>query len=589
MDKKYTWNTEALFENMQAWEQAFQDTENTYTKYDYAKFYGKLSDKATLLQCLRLSDEMGSKLEKLYMYAHLCHDVDVRVSETTSAVARVSALASKLFSEFAFVEPELTALDEQTLQAFIADKDFADYDYKLSRIIKDKAHVLTAKEEKLLALGSDVMGGFRDVFMMLDNANLNLPKATYNGEEMQISHGMYGLVLRAGNAEERKEWFKKYYSAYISLIDTITQTYYGNVKKGVFYKTVRGYDSCLAMALSGEDVEPIVYDNLIKATHDALPVMHDYISFRKQALGMQEQHMYDVYVPLVDNAELALSFDEAYDLVVEGLAPLGKSYQDLLVKGKEERWIDVYETTGKRSGAYSAGVYEAPHPFVLLNYQPTLSNVFTIAHEMGHALHTYKSNSAQPYSKANYTIFLAEIASTVNEVLLLKYLYKKSTDVKTKKYLLNYYLDMIRSTLFRQTHFAEFEQLAHDKAEKGEALTKETLCQLYYGLNQKYYGEGITHDKEISYEWARIPHFYNAFYVYKYATGIISAISIVKRILTEGESAVQDYFAFLSSGGCTDPVSILKKAGVDLTTQTPFEVAMAEFKATLDEFKSLLD
>ena len=393
MDKKYTWNTEALFENMQAWEQAFQDTENTYTKYDYAKFYGKLSDKATLLQCLRLSDEMGSKLEKLYMYAHLCHDVDVRVSETTSAVARVSALASKLFSEFAFVEPELTALDEQTLQAFIADKDFADYDYKLSRIIKDKAHVLTAKEEKLLALGSDVMGGFRDVFMMLDNANLNLPKATYNGEEMQISHGMYGLVLRAGNVEERKEWFKKYYSAYISLIDTITQTYYGNVKKGVFYKTVRGYDSCLAMALSGEDVEPIVYDNLIKATHDALPVMHDYISFRKQALGMQEQHMYDVYVPLVDNAELALSFDEAYDLVVEGLAPLGKSYQDLLVKGKEERWIDVYETTGKRSGAYSAGVYEAPHPFVLLNYQPTLSNVFTIAHEMGHALHTYKSNA----------------------------------------------------------------------------------------------------------------------------------------------------------------------------------------------------
>ena len=587
MDKKYTWSTEALFENMQAWEQAFQDTENTYTKYNYAKFYGKLSDKATLLQCLRLSDEMGSKLEKLYMYAHLCHDVDVRVSETTSAVARVSALASKLFSEFAFVEPELTALDEQTLQAFIADKDFADYDYKLGRIIKDKAHVLTAKEEKLLALGSDVMGGFRDVFMMLDNANLNLPKATYNGEEMQISHGMYGLVLRAGNAEERKEWFKKYYSAYISLIDTITQTYYGNVKKGVFYKTVRGYDSCLAMALSGEDVEPVVYDNLIKATHDALPVMHDYISFRKQALGMQEQHMYDVYVPLVDNAELALSFDEAYDLVVEGLAPLGKSYQDLLVKGKEERWIDVFETTGKRSGAYSAGVYEAPHPYVLLNYQPTLSNVFTIAHEMGHALHTYKSNSAQPYSKANYTIFLAEIASTVNEVLLLKYLYKKSTDVKTKKYLLNYYLDMIRSTLFRQTHFAEFEQLAHEMAEKGDALTKESLNKLYYGLNQKYYGEGITHDEEIAYEWARIPHFYNAFYVYKYATGIISAISIVKRILTEGESAVKDYFAFLSSGGCQSPVEILKKAGVDLTTTEPFKVAMEEFENTLNELKSL--
>ena len=587
IDKKYTWQTDVLFADMQAWEETFQATEQTYTQYDYTQFYGKLSDKQTLLQCLRLSDEVAKIVEKLYIYAHLRHDEDVRVSETTSALARINALASKLFSEFAFVEPELTALPETQLRAFIADADFADYDYKLARILKDKAHVLTAKEEKLLALGSDVMGGFQDVFMMLDNANLNLPTAKYNGEEMPISHGMYGVVLRSGNVEERKEWFEKYYGAYISLIDTITQTYYGNVKKDVFYKTVRGYDSCLSMALAGEDVEPVVYDNLITATHEALPVMHEYISFRKQVLGMKEQHMYDVYVPLVDNAELSLSFDEAYDLVVEGLAPLGKSYQDLLYKGKTERWIDVYETPGKRNGAYSAGTYEAPHPFVLLNYQPTMNDVFTIAHEMGHALHTYKSTSAQPYAKASYTIFLAEIASTVNEVLLLKHLYKKSTDVKTKKYLLNYYLDSIRATLFRQTHFAEFEQLAHEMSENGEALTKESLNNLYYGLNQKYYGEGITHDKEIAYEWARIPHFYNAFYVYKYATGIISAISIVKRILTEGESAVNDYFAFLSSGGCQPPVEILKKAGVDLTTDKPFKVAMEEFENTLNELKSL--
>ena len=586
-ETKYTWQTEALYEDMQAWEQAFAEVEKTYSEYDYTQFQGKLADKDTLLACLRLNDEMGRRVEKLYIYAHLRHDEDVRVSQTTSAVSRAAALASKLSASLAFVEPELTALPETLLQTFIQDKDFADYDYKLRRVVKEKAHVLSAAEERLLALGSDVMGGFQDVFMMMDNANLNLPKATYKGEEMQISHGLYGVVLRSGTTEERKEWFEKYYGAYISLIDTITQTYYGNVKKDVFYKTVRGYDSCLAMALAGEDVAPVVYENLLKSTHAALPVMHDYISFRKQVLHMDEQHMYDVYVPLVDNADMSLSFDEAYDLVVEGLAPLGKDYQDLLYKAKTDRWIDVYETDGKRNGAYSAGTYDAPHPFVLLNYQPTLNDVFTIAHEMGHALHTYKSTSTQPYAKASYTIFLAEIASTVNEVLLLKHLYAKSEDVKTKKYLLNYYLDSIRATLFRQTHFAEFEQLAHDMAERGEALTKESLCEAYYDLNKKYYGDGIVHDSEIAYEWARIPHFYNSFYVYKYSTGIISAISIVKRILTEGESAVKDYFEFLSSGGCQDPVSILQKAGVDLTTEQPFKAAMEEFENTLNELKSL--
>ena len=583
------WKTEDIFDTDEAWEQEFKAVESEYGSYDFSVYENTFTDKAKLLECFALSDTIGRRMEKLYLYAHLSHDVDVRDSAKTASMARISSLYSKIFASLAFVEPQLTALPDETLKAYIADPDFAQYDYRLKRVLDGKAHILSAEEERLLTLGSEVMGGFRDIFMMLDNANLNLPKANFKGEETQISHGTYGVVLRSGTREERKEWFEKYYSAYIKLIDAITQTYYNNVKKSVFYKTVRKFDSCMEMAMHGEDVSPKVYENLLNATHNALPIMHEYIALRKQILGLDEQHMYDIYTPLVQNAELSLDFDKAYELVVKGLAPLGKDYQALLQKGKNERWIDVCENEGKRSGAYSSCVYDSPHPYVLLNYQPTMNDIFTIAHEMGHALHSYKSSNAQPYAKADYTIFLAEIASTVNEVLLLKYLYKESEDKNFKKYLLNYYIDMIRGTLFRQTHFAEFEQLAHDKAEKGEALTKETLCQLYYGLNQKYYGAGITHDKEISYEWARIPHFYNAFYVYKYATGIISAISIVKRILTEGESAVQDYFAFLSSGGCTDPVSILKKAGVDLTTQTPFEVAMAEFKATLDEFKSLLD
>lgn len=582
------WNTQDLFVSDKAWEQEFEAVEKEYGVIDISQFDNKLSDKATLLRCLNLCDEVSSRIEKLYIYAHLRHDEDVRNGETTANLARITATFTKIVSQLSFIDPQLTALDENTLQAFINDSDFSAHNYRLEKLAKSKAHVLSEKEEKLLALSSDVFGGFQNVFMMLDNANLNLPKANFNGEEMQMSHGLYGVVLHTGNSGERKEWFHKYYDSYIKLIDAITQTYYNNVKKNVLYKTVRNYNSCLEMALSDEDVAPVVYKNLIKATHDALPIMHEYISVRKQVLSQAEQHIYDLYVPLVEDADMKLSFDDAYDLVVKGLGALGSDYQSLLQKAKDERWIDVYENDGKRNGAYSAGTYNAPHPYVLLNYQPTTNDIFTIAHEMGHALHTYKSTAAQPYAKASYTIFLAEIASTVNEVLLLKYLYKESKDKNLKKYLLNYYMDTIRATLFRQTQFAEFEQKAHEKVENGEALTKDSLNELYYGLNKEYYGDGVVHDDKIAYEWARIPHFYNAFYVYKYATGIISAISIVKRILTEGESAVKDYFEFLSAGGSNDPVSILKKAGVDLTSEQPFKVAMQEFADTLAEFKSLL-
>ena len=586
--QRLKWQIDAIFATDEAWEEEYKKVESEYGNCDFSVYSGKLADKATLLSCLKKSDEIARRIEKLYLYAHMRHHEDVRIAKNASAMSKIGSLASKIFAEFSFIEPELTALPAQTLQAFIDDKDFQDYDYRLQKLARAKEHVLSANEEKLLTLGADVMGEFQSIFSMLDNANLNLPKATYKGEEVQMSHGMYGVVMHEGTREERKEWFEKYYGAYIKLIDAITQTYAANVKKDVFYKTVRGFKSCMQMAMDGEDVDVKVYETLVESTQNALPLLHEYISMRKELLGVDEQNMYDLYLPLVENADIKLSFDEAYDLVVEGLKPLGKDYQELLKKGKAEGWIDVCESEGKRSGAYSTSVYDSPHPYVLLNYQPTTNDIFTIAHEMGHALHTYKSTMAQPYAKASYTIFLAEIASTVNEVLLLKHLYKNATDNNLKKYLLNYYIETFRATWFRQTQFAQFEQLAHAKAESGEALTKENLNELYYGLNQKYYGEGIKHNEEIAYEWARIPHFYSSFYVYKYATGIISAVSIVKRILEEGEPAVKDYFEFLSSGACTDPVAILKKAGVDLTTSAPFETAIAEFKQTLEEFKSLL-
>lgn len=581
------WKTSDIFPSDEAWEEEFKRIEKEYFHYDFSVFKGKLANKANLLECLRLSDELSKELERLYLYAHLRNDEDLREAKYGAYLAKAYSAFSRIFAELAFVEPELTSLDDELLQSFINDPDFADYDYRLRKVAASKAHVLSEGEEKLLTLGGEVMGGFQSVFTMLNNANLNLPKAKLFGEETQMSHGLYGVALRSGTAEERKEWFEKYYGAYIRLIDSITQTYYSNVKKDVFFTRARKYKSCLERALDGEDVSPAVYENLIQTVHGALPVMHEYVSLRKQVLGLEEQHMYDLFLPLVEDTDVKMPFEEAYELVIEGLAPLGEDYQALLRKGRKEGWIDVCESEGKRSGAYSSGMYGI-HPFVLLNYQETTNDIFTVAHEMGHALHSYKSSEAQPYAKAEYTIFLAEIASTVNEVLLLKHLYKKSEDKNLKKYLLNYYMETIRATLFRQTQFAEFEQLAHEKAESGEALTKDLLNDIYYTLNKQYYGDGIVHDEQIAYEWARIPHFYNSFYVYKYATGIISAISIVKRILTEGESAVKDYFAFLSAGGSEDPVSILQKAGVDLTTKAPFEAAMQEFKDTLEEFKSLL-
>ncbi|MBQ8885893.1 MAG: oligoendopeptidase F [Clostridia bacterium] len=583
---KYIWDLTSVFPSDEAWEAEFKAVEEEYGNYDFSVFQGKLNEKRVLKAFLAFRDQAFRRIEKLYLYANMRHDEDIRESKYTSYTAKMGAFVSKFMAATAFVEPELTALSDEALGEYIADPDFKDYDYMLKRIRDSKPHVLSEGEEKIMALASNVLGGFHTVFSMLDNADLNLPKGVFNGEEVQMSHGMYGLVLHSADREAREKWFKGYYQAYINIINTLTQTYYGNVKKDIFYKTVRKYDSCLDMAMDGEDVSPVVYNNLIESVHGAFPTMHRYISLRKKLLGLDEQHMYDIYVPLVEDAEIKMPFEEAYELVIKGLAPLGEDYQKLLRRGVDERWIDVCETEGKRSGAYSTGVYDT-HPFVLLNYQETTHDIFTIAHEMGHSIHTYKSTAGQPYPKSEYTIFLAEIASTVNEVLLLKYLYRTSEDKNLKKYLLNYYMDMIRTTLFRQTQFAEFEQIAHAKAEAGEPLTKENLCGAYYQLNKDYYGEGITHDTEISYEWARIPHFYRSFYVYKYATGIISAISIVKRILAEGESAVKDYFGFLSGGNCTDPVSILKTAGVDLTKKEPFETAMKEFEDTLAEFEKL--
>ncbi len=580
---RYQWKTEDVFESDEAWEAAFAALE---TLPDIAQFRGKLNTAENVAAYFALTDDYEIRLMRVYLYAFLKHDQDIRVTKYNAYSAKVMTLMTRYSAETSFAVPELTSLPEETLRAFAADERLKDYDYSLSRLIARKKYVLSAKEELILAQTAEPMSVAGDVFDMLDDAELNLPYMMYQGKRTKLTHGLYSVIMSGGDRADRAKAFKKYYSAYGKIINTLATTYYGNVKKDIFYKNVRGYASCLEMALSEEDVTRDVYDNLIAAVDEYSPVMHRYMEVRKKSLGLDEMHMYDLYIPLVENAELKLSFEEAFEVVLKGLSPLGEQYNALLRRGRDERWIDVCETEGKRGGAYSIGVY-GNHPYVLLNYQPTTNNVFTIAHEMGHALHSYFSNGTQPYTKADYKIFVAEVASTVNEVLLLKYLLHTTEDKKLKKYLLNYFMDMIRTTLFRQTQFACFEQEAHAMAERGEPLNKDNLSELYYSLNKKYYGEALTHDREIAIEWARIPHFYRSFYVYKYATGITAAIAIAGRILSEGQPAVERYFNFLKGGCSADPVSLLKGAGADLTDKETFAAAMKEFESALAEFEQL--
>ena len=582
--EQYKWAIEDIYPSDEAWE---SDYDRAMNSINFSQYAGKLSDKVQLLSFLKSDDDFMKLAERLAVYAYMKHDEDARISKYTSYNSKMGMLFSKYSGEVAFYEPEMAKQSEEYLNSLLSDKDFSDYDYKLKQLIKRKTHVLSENEEKLIALAGETFSTFREAFGMIDNADLPLPEIELDAKKVKLSHGLYGLVMHSPDRDKRKEVYEKYYGAYTGLLNTITSIYYGNVKKDVFYSKAYKFNSCLERALFEEDVDRAVYDNLLASVEKSIPAMHRYIADRKRILGYDKLYFYDIYAPLVADVDFKMSYDDAYDYVIKGLAPLGKDYQALLKKGYDERWIDVEETEGKRSGAYSTGV-TGVHPFVLLNYQPTLSDVFTIAHEMGHSLHTYFSAENQPYAKADYRIFVAEVASTVNEVLLLKYMYANAQDENLKKYLLNYYLDTIRATLHRQTMFAEFEFRAHDMVEKGEPLTKENLCAMYAELGKKYYGDAIEHDYNISCEWCRIPHFYNAFYVYKYSTGIITAMNIAHRILTEGEKAVKDYFKFLSGGSSTDPVSLLKYAGIDLTTSAPFEFAMAEFDETLREFEKLM-
>lgn len=582
--EKYKWNLGDIFATPADWEKTFEKLSAEYPTL--ASYKGKLADRNNLLEFLKRSDSFDVELGKLYCYAYMSYNEDSQDGEKQARYSRVYGLLTQYSAALSFVSPEISAILDEQLESFINDPAFSDYDVSLKNILAGKAHILSPEEEKILANVGAFSGQFQEVFNRLDSGDIKFDEITVRGEKVKLGHGAYSTLLQDKDQSVRKLAFETYYKAYINVINTLAGLYEGSVKADVFRAKTRKFQSTMESALFYEQVDKKVYDNLIKCMHESFQPLHHYIALRKKLMGLETLNMYDLYVAIFEDADISCEYEEACELVKKGLAPLGEDYLKVVQQAFDNRWIDVYETPTKRSGAYSMGV-AGVHPYMLLNYQKTTHDIFTIAHEMGHSMHTYYSEKAQPAAKADYKIFVAEVASTCNEVLLLKYLLSTVTDVKIKKYLLQYYLDMLRTTMYRQAMFAEFEQITHELVEKGQPLTAEVMCNEYLKLNKMYYGEAVHHNDEIKYEWARIPHFYRAFYVYKYSTGIISAVCIAEKILKEGESAVKNYKKFLSLGGSMDPVSELKVAGVDLTSEEPFKIVAKSFEDTLAQLEEL--
>lgn len=583
IEDKYKWDLTPMFASDEKWQEEFDALSAKLPMLD--EYAGRLDCEENILACLKLSDELSASYGELYVYAYQRRDEDAGVAKYCAMCDKIDALGVKFGEKSAYITPELTALDGEFLLALSRKEEFADYDYQLCEIVRRKQHTLSAAEEKLLAGVGLFSDGFHDAFNMFDSLDVKFkPVRDEDGRRVEMSHGVYSKLLASSDRKVRKAAFNSMFAAYGDMLHTVGQLYAGNVKKDWFFARARKYPDCLTRAMSGENVPRIVYDNLIKSVHGGLKYLHGYMGWRAEKMGLAKLHMYDLHVPVVSEYKLSVSYEEACEIVKKALAPLGEEYLSHIREAMENRWIDVYENKGKRTGAYSWGTYRS-HPYVLLNYNGTAHDVFTIAHELGHSMHSYYSDKNQPSSKAQYEIFVAEVASTVNEVLLLKYMLEHSRDEQEREYLLTYYLDMFRTTLFRQTQFAEFEEKAHALAEKDMPVTCDALNEEYLKINKLYYGKNVVSDKQIAWEWARIPHFYRSFYVYKYATGLTSAVSIARGILSGGEKEKEGYMKFLSAGGSMPPVEILKLAGVDLTTEVPFENAMREMADTLGLLK----
>jgi oligoendopeptidase F len=585
IDPKYKWDLASMYADSAAWEADLAKVKALAE--ELTGYAGRLGESgAVLLESLSKKDDMNRLLEKVFVYARMKRDEDNANEEAQAMTDKVMAAAAALGAKLAFFTPELIGLGEETIRRFLEEEPgLGVYRFYLECVLREKEHVLSDSEEALLARLSEVLGGADDIFTMLNNADMDFGEIEgEDGEPAKLTHGSYITFLQSHDRKVRQAAFEKLYAKYKSQINTIGATYATSVKTDVIGAEIRHYPSARGAACFADNVSEDVYDNLIKVINENLPALHKYLEIRKRALGVEDLRMWDMYAPLVKIPQRTIPYEEAQAMVMEALQPMGEQYLADLKHGFADGWVDVYETPGKTSGAYSFGSYDSK-PFVLLNYKETLQDVFTVIHEMGHSMNSYYTRKTQPFVYGGHSIFTAEVASTVNENLLIKHLLATEKDPEMRKYLINFQLEGFRTTVFRQTMFAEFEHIVHKHVEDGGSLTPSWLCAEYDKLNSKYFGPSLVHDDCIQYEWARIPHFYSAFYVYKYATGYSAAAAISDLILKNGPD---DYLKFLACGENDYPVELLKIAGVDMSQPAPIESAMRTFSALVDELDALI-
>ena len=588
IDNKYKWKLEDIFQTREDWQIAFEKAEAKIASM--AEYRGKFTKTGkTLCDCMKAMYELSNDIMKLYVYAYMKRDEDSTNAKSQEIAGKADYIITRFSESVSFFEPELLQLDENRLAAMMKrTTGLKEYAFVIEEIMRKKAHVLSPAEEKILAMSGEATSVGQDVFMMFNNADIQFePFVDENGNKTELTIGRYVKFLESQDRNLRRRAFRSMYEAYEKHQNTLAATYAGSVKADAFYSRVRKYKSSFLAALYEDNIPSKVYNGLIKSVHDHIALLTRYLQIRQKLLGVMKVHMYDLYVPLVKVPEKNYTFEEAKEIVIEAFKPLGEDYARILKSAFTDGWIDVCENKGKRTGAYSWGCYDS-HPYVLLNWQGTINDVFTLAHELGHAMHSYYSNTTQPKQYASYKIFVAEVASTVNENLLMEHMLKNSKDDTERAFLINHYLEEFRTTVYRQTMFAEFEKKAHRLYEKGEVLTSELLSETYLKLQHQYFKKVVKIDDEIAMEWARIPHFYNSYYVYKYATGFSSATHLASGILSGDKEKIEAYMGFLKSGGSDYPMEILKKAGVDLSTTEPIDAAFDVFEEKLTQFEVLM-
>lgn len=584
IDAQWKWDLTHIFPSDQAWEEARAAALETIKAFAARQGHVAEDPKGTIRAFFALYERFA----EIYEYAFLRQETDNSDTVAQGLKSKAMSLAVQLESQSAFLQPELLTLPAAELEALQTAPDMADYSEYIRNLIREKTHILSPEQEKLLAMMGELQQAPDNIFSMLSNVDMTFPDVHMpDGTTSPLRESNLSAYLHDRNQDVRRQGWEGIMSTYGRFGATIAAIYGASVKKDQFNADARHMPSAVEASLFPYEIPLSVYDNLIAAVHESLPSLTDYLKLRRERMGLSELHMYDMYAPLVDNFDMDLPYPEAYQLVLEGLAPLGEDYVAKLKEAYSGGWIDVYPNENKSSGAFSCGDLVRVHPYVLLNHNNNLTSAMTIAHELGHAMHSYFSNTHQPYPKADYSLFVAEVASTCNEALMLRSLQKKFTDPKAQAYLLVDLLEKFRTTVYRQTMFAEFERISHDMAAKGEPLTKDALNAAYYDLNQKYYGGGAVVDRLVENEWMRIPHFYRAFYVFVYATGFCAAMALSQRIMQEGESAVQDYRRFLSAGSSVPPLEALKLAGVDMTSPEPVRNALKIFQETIDQFRAL--